>query len=67
MQDTCAQLTAIEAELTKQDAEWADAHAQLLALGDVELSLDPDVLVELAALRSDSTAVPLHTNFHSRA
>lgn len=47
MQEPHVQLAAIEAELAKQDAEWADAQAQLLALGEVELSLDPDVVAEI--------------------
>lgn len=56
MQDTQAQLAAIEAELAKQDAEWADAQAQLLALGDVELSLDPNLIADLESAAQPSFA-----------
>ena len=42
-----AMLARVDAELTRQDAEWRETQEQLLALGDVELSLDPATLAEL--------------------
>lgn len=50
MQDTEKVLAAIEAELAKQDAEWREAQEQILALGDVQLSLDPELLAELESV-----------------
>ena len=48
-----AMLARLDAELTRQDAEWRETQEQLLALGDVELSLDPAT----AAAFDDATSV----------
>lgn len=48
MQDPQKQAFAqIEAELTKQNAEWEATREQLLALGDVEVSIDTETLNDL--------------------
>ena len=60
MQDTQDWLAAIERQIATQDAEWGDAHAQLLAAGEVQLLVDEAALEELALPMdgAETAAVP---------
>jgi hypothetical protein len=40
-------LAHIHEQLAHQDQQWAEAKTQILALGDVELSLTPEAIADL--------------------
>lgn len=58
-----ADLARVEAEIAKQDAEWNEAKERLLALGDVQLELDPETLGELEASSQPKLAGTIPAGF----